>query len=116
MSPGELLVKAWETTRNVAPAAEVCSVPTTHCGVGRIRWFGPAFTSKYLYFIKGSAAEPCFLIRWHSLRREPLHSVPEGAKGLGSRIPTGATALSWEVEVSRPLHNRTDHERLAPTS
>lgn len=59
---GELLVKAWETTRNVAPAAEVYSVRTTHRGVGRIQWFGAAFTSKYLHFAQGSTAELCLLI------------------------------------------------------
>ena len=59
---GELLVKAWKSARNGAPAAEAYSVLTTDRGSGRIRQFGPAFATKFLYFAQGAAAEPRLLI------------------------------------------------------
>lgn len=59
---GELLLKAWETARTGAPAAEAYSVLTTDRGSGRIRQLGPAFATKFLYFAQGTEAEPRLLI------------------------------------------------------
>ncbi|MCC3265903.1 hypothetical protein [Arthrobacter gengyunqii] len=59
---GELLLKAWETARAGAPAAEVYSALATDRGSGRIRQLGPAFATKFLYFAQGAAAEPRLLI------------------------------------------------------
>lgn len=59
---GELLVAAWEKARTGAPAVEVYSVLTTGRGAGRIRWFGPAFSTKFLYFAQGAASVPRYVI------------------------------------------------------
>ena len=59
---GELLVAAWAAVRDQAPAAGVYSILTTTRGAGRIRWFGPAFSTKFLYFAQGAAAEPRYVI------------------------------------------------------
>lgn len=59
---GELLISAWTTVREGAPPAEAYSLLTTNRGAGRIPWFGPAFSTKFLYFAQGSAAVPTYLI------------------------------------------------------
>ncbi|WP_104181663.1 hypothetical protein [Arthrobacter sp. B0490] len=58
----ELLVSAWTAVRNGDPTAEAYSLLTTNRGGGRIPWFGPAFSTKFLYFAQGSAAAPRHLI------------------------------------------------------
>lgn len=84
---GELLVTAWEAARSGAPAAEAYSALTTHRGAGRIRWFGPAFATKFLYFAQGAAAEPRLLI---------LDAVVAG--NLPEAWP-GAAAGAWYPET-----------------
>lgn len=59
---GDLLVSAWTTVRQGAPTKDAYSVLTTNRGGGRISWFGPAFSTKFLYFAQGTTAEPRHLI------------------------------------------------------
>lgn len=78
---GELLVKAWKTARNGAPPAEAYSVLTTDRGAGRIRWLGPAFAAKFLYFAQGAAAEPRLLILDAVVAANLFGAWPAAAKG-----------------------------------
>ncbi|WP_026548888.1 hypothetical protein [Arthrobacter sp. Br18] len=59
---GELLVSAWTSVRNGAPTTDAYSLLTTKRGAGRIPWFGPAFSTKLLYFAQGSVTKPRHLI------------------------------------------------------
>lgn len=59
---GQLLVDAWRLVRNGAPTREAYGTLTTNRGAGRIPWFGPAFSTKFLYFAQGSAAHPRHVI------------------------------------------------------
>lgn len=58
----ELLAAAWTAVRNAEPAEDVYSVLTTPGGRGRIPWFGPAFSTKFLYFAQGAGVPPRYLI------------------------------------------------------
>ena len=58
----ELLVEAWQAVRNGDPAENVYGVLTTNRGGGRIPWFGPAFSTKFLYFAQGQETPPRYLI------------------------------------------------------
>lgn len=58
----ELLVDAWTAARNGVPAEDVYSILTTSRGAGRITWFGPAFSTKFLYFAQGAGASPRYVI------------------------------------------------------
>lgn len=53
---GKLLVTAWTLARDGAPTGEAYGTLTTNRGAGRIPWFGPAFSTKFLYFAQGSTA------------------------------------------------------------
>lgn len=57
-----LLVDAWRAVRNGEPAQKVYGVLTTDRGAGRIPWFGPAFSTKFLYFAQGSEVPPLYVI------------------------------------------------------
>lgn len=57
----ELLVTAWNSVRDGDSAKAAFSVLTSDDGAGRIPWFGPAFSTKFLYFAQGAAAEPRLL-------------------------------------------------------
>lgn len=57
-----LLTEAWGLARNEADAEKAYSVLTTDKGRGRIKWLGPAFSTKFLYFAQGSARAPSYLI------------------------------------------------------
>lgn len=59
---GRLLVEAWTLVRDGAPTREAYGVLTTNQGAGRIPWFGPAFSTKFLYFAQGSTAAPRHVI------------------------------------------------------
>lgn len=54
----ELLVSAWNAARDETSTKEAFSILTTDEGAGRIPWFGPAFSTKFLYFAQGADAEP----------------------------------------------------------
>lgn len=58
----ELLVEAWQAVRNGEPAEDVCSRLTTSRGKARIRQFGPAFSTKFLYFAQGPDIPPHYVI------------------------------------------------------
>ncbi|MCC3273508.1 hypothetical protein MUK71_01290 [Arthrobacter zhangbolii] len=58
----ELLVEAWQGVRSGESAQDVYGVLTTDKGKGRIPWFGPAFSTKFLYFAQGQEAPPRYLI------------------------------------------------------
>ncbi|GAA1149614.1 hypothetical protein [Nesterenkonia lutea] len=57
----ELLVSAWNAARSGEFVKDAFSILTTEDGAGRIPWFGPAFSTKFLYFAQGAAAEPKLL-------------------------------------------------------
>ena len=57
-----LLLNAWQLVQSSASARQTYSVLTTERGRGRIRWLGPAFSTKFLYFPHGHSIEPRFLI------------------------------------------------------
>lgn len=59
---GDLLAHVWERVRAGADVRECYELLTTGRGAGRIRYFGPAFSTKYLYFAQGTTAEPRLLI------------------------------------------------------
>lgn len=59
---GQLLVTAWTLVQNGVPVREAYGTLTTDHGAGRIPWFGPAFSTKFLYFAQGSAADPQHVI------------------------------------------------------
>ena len=77
---GELLVSAWTSVRNGDPTAEAYSLLTTNRGAGRIPWFGPAFSTKFLYFAQGSTVTPRHLILdqvvSRNLRRDAWPDAP----------------------------------------
>jgi hypothetical protein len=77
---GELLVSAWTSVRNGGPTAEAYSLLTTNRGSGRIPWFGPAFSTKFLYFAQGSTTAPRHLILdqvvSRNLRRDAWPQAP----------------------------------------
>ncbi len=50
---GHLLVAAWTLVQDGAPIREAYGTLTTNRGAGRIPWFGPAFSTKFLYFAQG---------------------------------------------------------------
>lgn len=54
----ELLLSAWNAARSEEFAKDAFSILTTEDGAGRIPWFGPAFSTKFLYFAQGAAAAP----------------------------------------------------------
>lgn len=59
---GQLLISAWTLVREGASIKDTYSTLTTNRGVGRIPWFGPAFSTKFLYFAQGSTSRPRHLI------------------------------------------------------
>lgn len=54
----QLLVSAWNAVRDETSTKEAFSILITDEGAGRIPWFGPAFSTKFLYFAQGADAEP----------------------------------------------------------
>jgi hypothetical protein len=79
-SAGELLVSAWTSVRNGDPTMEAYSLLTTNRGAGQIPWFGPAFSTKFLYFAQGSAPAPRHVILdqvvSRNLRRDAWPDAP----------------------------------------
>lgn len=59
---GQLLLNAWTLVKAGAPTREAYGALTTTRGAGRIPWFGPAFSTKFLYFAQGSAVNPRHVI------------------------------------------------------
>lgn len=59
---GQLLLAAWTLIQDGAPVGEAYRTLTTDRGAGRIPWFGPAFSTKFLYFAQGGAVEPQHVI------------------------------------------------------
>lgn len=59
---GRLLLAAWTLVQDGAPARDAYGTLTTNRGAGQIPWFGPAFSTKFLYFAQGSAVSPQHII------------------------------------------------------
>lgn len=59
---GQRLVSAWTLVQDKAPLHEAYRALTTDRGAGRIPWFGPAFSTKFLYFAQGSLIDPKHII------------------------------------------------------
>ncbi|MCC3299692.1 hypothetical protein [Arthrobacter caoxuetaonis] len=58
----DLLLSAWTAVRGGEPAEEVYGILTTPRGGARITWFGPAFSTKFLYFAQGISTQPHYVI------------------------------------------------------
>lgn len=101
---GELLVSAWTSVRNGEPTVEAYRLLTTNRGGGRIPWFGPAFSTKFLYFAQGSTTTPSHLIldrvvAWN-LRRDAWPDAPT-AGWWPEAYQRYCTLLShWAVQAS----------------
>lgn len=54
----DLLTRAWTSVRQKEDPRSSYEVLTTSRGAGRIPWFGPAFSTKFLYFAQGLTDEP----------------------------------------------------------
>lgn len=59
---GQRLVAAWTSVQAGTPPREAYRTLTTDRGAGRIPWFGPAFSTKFLYFAQGSMVNPQHVI------------------------------------------------------
>ncbi|WP_247048191.1 8-oxoguanine DNA glycosylase OGG fold protein [Arthrobacter rhizosphaerae] len=59
---GQRLVTAWTLVQDGAPLHDAYRALTTDRGAGRIPWFGPAFSTKFLYFSQGSSIDPKHVI------------------------------------------------------
>lgn len=58
----ELLAEAWRSVRDAGDPETDYAILTTPHGAGRIKWLGPAFSTKFLYFAHGPDATPTHLI------------------------------------------------------
>ncbi|MCC3265900.1 hypothetical protein [Arthrobacter gengyunqii] len=58
----KLLVRAWTVVRSGERAEDVYSILTTSKGKAWITQFGPAFSTKFLYFAQGPDVPPRYLI------------------------------------------------------
>ena len=58
----ELLVAAWAAVRDGEPAEDVYGILATSKGKAQIPWFGPAFSTKFLYFAQGAGVPPRYVI------------------------------------------------------
>ncbi|TDK26612.1 hypothetical protein E2F48_05335 [Arthrobacter crusticola] len=88
---GELLISAWTSVKNGAPTEDSYGLLTTDRGAGRIPWFGPAFSTKFLYFAQGSVTQPRTLILDQVVSRN-LHA---------DVWPKGPTAAWWPETYQR---------------
>lgn len=59
---GHQLASAWILVQDGAPLRDAYRSLTTDRGAGRIPWFGPAFSTKFLYFAQGSSIDPQHVI------------------------------------------------------
>lgn len=78
----ELLADAWTAVRSGEPAEDVYSNLTTTGGKGRIAHFGPAFSTKFLYFAQGPGVPPRYFILDEVVVTN-LHEVWPGAPTAG---------------------------------
>jgi hypothetical protein len=56
------LVEAWVSVRDGDDPKTSYQILTTDRGASRIRWLGPAFSTKFLYFAQGQAVAPTHLM------------------------------------------------------
>ncbi|WP_342024939.1 hypothetical protein AAE021_07225 [Arthrobacter citreus] len=103
---GELLAEAWRAVRNGEPAGNVYSVLTTNRGAGRIPWFGPAFSTKFLYFAQGQEAPPRYVILDQVVARNLSDVWPDAPKT--ARFPDTyarycAVVGSWAEQASERM-------------
>lgn len=77
---GQLLVSAWTLVQDGVPIRDAYGTLTTDRGAGRIPWFGPAFSTKFLYFAQGSTLNPRHVILdqvvSRNLRRDAWPQAP----------------------------------------
>lgn len=77
---GQLLMSAWTLVQEGAPIREAYGTLATDRGAGRIPWFGPAFSTKFLYFAQGSMLKPRHVILdqvvSRNLRRDAWPEAP----------------------------------------
>ena len=103
---GELLVEAWQAVRNGESAHNVYGVLTTNRGAGRIPWFGPAFSTKFLYFAQGQEAPPRYLILDQVVARNLCDVWPGAPKTAWSPDTYArycAVAGSWAEQATERL-------------
>ncbi|MFF2678048.1 hypothetical protein ACFVRT_15865 [Arthrobacter koreensis] len=78
----ELLVDAWTAVRRNDPPEDVYSILTTPKGKARIPQFGPAFSTKFLYFAQGPDVPPRYVIL-DKVVATKLHEAWPGAPKAG---------------------------------
>ncbi|WP_404321200.1 hypothetical protein [Arthrobacter luteolus] len=78
----ELLVDAWTAVRSREPAEDIYSILATPKGKARIPQFGPAFSTKFLYFAQGPTVPPRYVIL-DKVVATNLHEVWPGAPKAG---------------------------------
>jgi len=104
---GKLLVTAWKLVKAGAPTAEAYATLTTERGAGRIPMFGPAFSTKFLYFAEGRAALPRHIILdqvvSHNLRQDAWPQAPGAGWWPESYEKYCYLVGSWASEASQRL-------------
>lgn len=106
----ELLLAAWQMVREGAPTHEAYGTLTTSRGAGRIPWFGPAFSTKFLYFSQGSTVEPRHVILDQVVAKNLRHDAWPQAPTAGWWPETyeryGRLLSHWAREAGERLDKR----------
>ncbi|MEG9250340.1 hypothetical protein V6S67_19800 [Arthrobacter sp. Soc17.1.1.1] len=104
---GELLVSAWTLVRDGASPQEAYSCLTNGYGKGRIGWYGPAFSTKFLYFAQGNVELPRLLILdqvvSENLRRDVWPTAPTGEWWPDTYERYCNLFVQWAVQATEQL-------------
>ncbi len=110
---GQLLVSAWTLVQEGAPIREAYGTLATDRGAGRIPWFGPAFSTKFLYFAQGNTINPRHVILdqvvSRNLRRDAWPQAPtagwwpETYERYCGLLERWADQASERLDDSRPI-------------
>jgi hypothetical protein len=113
---GNLLAEAWELVRKEADAEKAYSVLTTDKGKGRIKWLGPAFSTKFLYFAQGSTTAPSYLILdavvARNLRATAWPSAPSTAWWPSTYGAYCLLMKNWAEEAQLRSGNETSPDQI----
>ena len=111
-----LLAEAWELVRNEADAEKAYSVLTTDKGRARIKWLGPAFSTKFLYFAQGSSAAPNYFILDEVVARNLRPTAwPSAPSTAGWPSTYGAYCLlmqNWAEKAQLRSGNETSPDQI----
>lgn len=134
---GQFLLTAWRLVQDGASTREAYGILTTNRGAGRIPWFGPAFSTKFLYFAQGSEADPRHIILdqvvARNLRGDAWPQAPTAgwwpetyeaysrllgrwADQAGERLSGARSVRADEIELTVFRRHRSNIDTLAPLS